>query len=437
LRVGEALLARTAPPGQAGAYTGSLAGRLLAERTGPTRVLGGVLLVLVPVVGLAYYGGAHGEAVADAAGRLLPGSAVPLVLAVAGFGAVLSLVPLRKAGAVLGWMGLVALVTFFGAALVAFFAEPSRAFGGFGRALLDAFEGAPSSGAFSGATVGEIAFAAMLHLLPPLASTGGVEGALHAEAQASTTKQHAASALLGPLLYVLLTTVLGISFVSTGAFSRPIDGERAITDLRSYSVAFDTVSQREESDRLYTGILRIREGSTGAVQNELATERGMVQAPRFYDRGRPADVMIRYRAGEAYELQKPSTIGALEMRPLSELDQLVVRGRMLPRGGSLLAEAMSRGGGSLLARMALAALLVLAALGAAAWGIAIARIVQAKLPLRFARWTSLIPAAGLALAAFDVAPWLPTLGAALAGLLTVASSLALLFRSKEIGQLGR
>jgi AGCS family alanine or glycine:cation symporter len=435
LRVGEALLARTAPPGQAGARTGSLAGRLMAEPGGGLRALGWALLVLVPLVGLAFYGGVHGQAVADASERLLPGSALTVGLVVAAAGALFALVPLQRGGSILGWIGLVALVTLFGAACVAFFSEPGRAFGGFGRAILDAIYDAPSTAAFSGATAGEIAYAAMLHVLPPIAATTGVDGALHAEAQATTTRRQAASALLAPLVFGVITTVLGLALVATGAFARPVEDHRSIAELRSYSVGFDTVSQREEADRRFTGILRISEGSIGPIANELATERGMVVAPRFVDRGEPADVMLRYRDGQVQELQRRGTLGVLERAPLEDVGQIEVHGRMLPRGGLLLAETMGHAGGSVLARIALAALLVLAALGAAAWGAGIARTLRAKLSPAVARWTALLPAVGLALAALGVVPWLGLLGSALAGVLTIVSVLALVLRAGQAGQL--
>src|SRR5690606_26082413 len=112
LRMGEALLARTAPPGKAGKPTGSLAGRLLAEK-GFLSGLGWALLGLVPLAGFAFYGGTHGEAVVDAADELLPGSALALGLTVAGAALVLALLPLDRAGSILGWIAAVALIVFF------------------------------------------------------------------------------------------------------------------------------------------------------------------------------------------------------------------------------------------------------------------------------------------------------------------------------------
>lgn len=435
LRMAETLLARTAPPGQAGKPQGSLAGRLLAEK-GPLAGLGWVLLVLVPLAGLAFYGGTHGEAVVDAAGELLPGSALALGLSVAVAAAVLALLPPERAGSILGWIGAVALVVLFGAALTAFLAEPGRAFGGFGRALLDAIHDAPSLRAFSGATAGEIAFAATLYLLPPAAATGGVDGALQAEARAATKRQ-AAVALLAPLAFGLLTTLLGLSFVSTGAFAREVEGSRSLAELTAYRVGFDTVSQRTEEDRLFTGILRVVDGSTGVVEVELGTERGMVRAPRFEDGGEAADIMMRYRRGRVVELQRRGELDALRHQPLSELADIEVHGRMLPRGGSLFAQTLMRGSGELVARAGLAALLLLAAVGAAAWGLGVARTLRARVPEKVARFTALLPAVGLALAALGVVPAFGLFGAAIAALLTIASSIAILARAKQAAQLAK
>ncbi len=436
LRMAEALLARTAPPGKAGARTGSLAAHVLAVEGVPMKVIGWALVVLVPLAGFAFFGGTHGEAVVDAAGRLLPGSAMTLGLVVAGVGGLLAVLPTKRVGSILGWIGAVSLIAIFGAALVAIFSEPGRAFGGVGRAVMDAVYDAPSLRAFSGATVGEIAFAAMLHLLPPLAGTGGMEGALHAEARSTTTKRQAAVALLGPMAFGLLTTLLGLSLVATGAFARPAEDSRTITEVTAYRVAFDTVSQRHEEDRIFRGLLRVNDGSTGVVQTALATERGMIRTPRFTDRGEPADILLRFDGGRALELQRKSD-RSLEAQPISDLADIEVHGEMLPRGGLLLAQSMTRGGGSIVARVALAALLLLAVIGAAAWGIGVARTLRVAVPEKIARYGAILPALGVALAALGVVPGFGTIGLVVAALLSIISSLALLARSKQAGQLSR
>lgn len=182
LRMGEAVLARTAPVGQAGQNTGTLAGRLLDDPVGGLRGIGAALVVLLVLGGFVFYGGTHGAAVLDAAEQLLPGSALTLGLVVAGAAALFALLPIRKFGSVLGWIAAVSLIALFGAALIAFLSDPGRGFGAFVRAIQEAAGGAPTTGAFSGAVAGEIAMAATLHLLPPIAATGAVEGAWHAEA---------------------------------------------------------------------------------------------------------------------------------------------------------------------------------------------------------------------------------------------------------------
>lgn len=434
LRMAEAALARTAPPGRAGAATGSLAGRLLIDHSGPLSGLGWALLILLPLAGFAFVGGVHGGAVTDAAEQLLPGSALALGLTVAGAAALFALVPARRAGGLLGWIGAVALLVFFAVALTTFFSEPGRAFGALGRALRDAMEGAPSVAAFSGATAGEIAFAAMLHVLPPVAAAGGVDGAIHAEAQAAATKRHASAALLGPLAYGLIATLLGLGFVATGSFHRAVEGERPLAEVTAYHADFDTVSQRQErGERLFTGFYRVAEGSTGVVETHFGTERGMIRAPRFLDRGEPAELMLRYRAGEIVEMQRKSadSLGAFRRQPLSALDEITIEGRMLPRGGRLLAESMTRGAGPIMARVGLAALLLLAALGAAAWGLGLARTLRSKLPEKGARFAALIPALGVAVAALGVIPRFGMFGAAIAALLTIVTSLALIARAAE------
>lgn len=437
LRMAEAALSRTAPPGRAGKATGSLAARLLTDPSRPIQSLGWALIVLVPLAGFAFFGGVHGEAVTGAAEHLLPGSALALGLAVAGLGAVLALVPLSRSATILGWMAIVALIAFFGVALTAFISEPGPAIGAFGRALVDATEGATSVGAFSGATAGEIAFAAMLHVLPPVASTGGVEGALHAEAQAQATKRHASAAMLAPLGFAILTTLLGFAFVSTGAFRRPVESERPLRDVVAYRVDFDTVSQRLEKDRRFSGFYRVEDGNTGVVETHLGTERGMIRAPQFRDRGEPGELMLRYREGRLAELQRRSDdeLQTFRRQPLSAVDDITVRGRMLPTGAGLLAQGFEQGGGPVLARIGLVALLLLAALGAAAFGIGVARTLRAKIPAKHARWTAVIPALGMAVAALGIVPRFGVFGAAIAALLTIVSSLALLARSGEAARI--
>jgi AGCS family alanine or glycine:cation symporter len=431
LRMGEALLARTAPPGRAGDVSGTLAGRLLDDDVGGLRAIGYALLVLVPLTGFAFYGGTHGEAVIEAAEELLPGSALPLGVGVAVVGGLVALAPMKRAGSAIGWVAAVSLIALFGAALVALFSSPGRGFSGIGRAFLDAMYDAPSVGSFSGALAGEIALAGLLHLLPPLVGVAGVDGAWQAQAQAETTKAQASAALLGPLFYGILTTVIGLSLIATNAFSQPIEDTRPLGELTFYGVDFDTVSQRQEPERLFTGFIRVEDGTTGVIETHVGSERGMVRSPVFEDAGAPGNFALHVTDGHIDSLQKPGMLGALELRPPSEIDRIIVRGDMLPSGGRLLAASMTRGGGAVTSRVALAALLLLAALGAAAWGLGVQKTLAARLPRKIARAAAILPAIGLGVAASGVVPGLGRAGTIIAGLLAAASAIALIVRAKD------
>ncbi len=437
LRMGEAALARTAPPGRAGEPTGSLAGRLLDDPVGGLRFAGAALLVLVPLAGFAFYGGTHGAALTGAAEHLAAGSAAPIVLIVAGLGVVLALLPPKRVGALAGWIAVVAVLALFAAGLVAFLSEPARGFSGFGRAIFDAVQDAPIAGAFTGALAGEIAVAAMLHALPPLVGAGGVSGVWHAQAQAATTRQQAAAAMLGPLLYGVMTTVVGLSLVATNAFATPVEGSRTLRETTFYRYDFETVSQRDEESRMFDGVLRVTEGETGVVEVHAGTARGMIRAPRFEDGGEAADVAIRVVHGRALEVQRPGRLGALERQPETALDEVTIHGRMLPRGADLIAAATHEGGGDLWTRVALAALLLLAALGLMAWGGAVARTLGARLPASSARWTAAIPGLGLGLASLGVVRGFAQIGSAVAGLLGLVVALTLIVRAKDIAALLR
>ena len=437
LRMGEAALARTAPVGRAGQKTGSLAARLMDDELGGLRAIGWAIFVLVPLAAFAFYGGTHGEAVTDAAEQLLPGSALTLGLVVAGVGGVFAVLPLRQSGSILGWIAAVALIAMFGAGLIAFLSDPGRGFGSFSRAVVDAFDGAPRMSAWSGAVAGEIAVAAMLHILPPVAALGGVDGALHAEAQAETTKKQASVGLLGPLFYGVVVTVVGLSLVATGAFSRPVETSRTLDEVRFYrnGMGPETASQRGELDRTYTGFIRVIDGETGVVEYDVSTDRGLIRTPRYLEGDESADFALHVSNGRADDLQKPGHLGALERRPLEELRAITLHGRMLPEGGNLLAASMTAGGGSITSRVALAALLLLAALGLAAWGLAVARTLSSRLPAATARWTALIPAVGLALAATGAIPGLGAIGSVVAGALAAVVAIALVVRAKDAARI--
>ena len=367
----------------------------------------------------------------------MPGSGLTLGLAIAALAALATLAPIKKIGPILGWVAAVSLIALFGAALFALASEPGRGLSGIGRALTDAYYGAPESGAFSGALAGEIAMAAMLHLLPPLVAPTGVAGAWHAEARARTTRAQSLGAMLGALGYALLTTFVGLSLIATNAFATPTEGSRSVDEVRFYRTSFDTVSQREEASRFFSGIIRVQEGETGVVEIHAGTERGMILAPSFEDGGEAADVMLRVSDGRVVEIQRPGTMGALEVAPDSAFDEVTIHGRMLPRGGALIAASMTEGGGSVVSRVALAALLLLALLGAVGWGLGVRRTLGARLPDKSARFTAIVPALGLALAAAGVLRGFEGIGLIAAGLLASVAAIGLIVRAKEIGQLLR
>lgn len=437
IRYAEVLLARTSIPGAPAedAPGGSLASRLASDPAPAPRILGRVLLGLVPLAAFAYVGGAHGGAATEAAGQLLPGSeqAVGVVVAIAAALAVLpALGRPENAAPALGWLSVAALGSIFAVAFTAMLHEPALAAGAIPRALDDVFSGAQSVGAFSGAMAGEIAAAALIHVLPPLAATTGVDGAIHAAARAPTTRGQAAAALFGPLLHVVLATALGCAFVATGAFHRRVEGSRSLDEITFWRSGFETVSQRRETDRTFSGTLRVLDGTVLARPLELATERGTIVEPRYVAAdGSPGDFALRIEDGRIAAMLVPDDAGTLQQVSLSETARVRVEGRMLPRGAAMIGAAMVRGGGEVASRIALIALLVLAALGAAGWGVAAARSV----PRNLATPAAFLPALGLLLAATGVAPWLGPTGAVVAGALAVVAALGIALKLRELVKL--
>ncbi|UJR79167.1 alanine:cation symporter family protein [Sandaracinus amylolyticus] len=437
LRYAEVVLARTAPPGKAGQDAhGSLATRLANDSAPALRALGLALVVLVPLAAFAFVGGAHGGAASDAAGQLLPGSETYVGIAVAIVAALAVLPALGRpatmpaqASAVIGWLALAALAALFGVAFAALLQDPARGLGAIPRALDDVFSGAENVGAFSGAMVGEIAGAALIHVLPPLAATTGVDGAIHAAARAPTTRGQAAAALFGPLIHVVLATMLACAFVATGAFHRRVEGSRALDEITFWRSGFDTVSQRRETDRTFTGTLRVIDGGVLARPLELATERGMITDPRYVgEDGQPGDFALRITDGRITALLVPDDDGTLRQVELARTSRIRVEGTMLPRGGTLVASAMMRGGGDVASRIALTALLLLAALGAAGWGVAAARSV----PRALAVPAAFLPALGLLLAATGVAPWLAPVGSIVGALLGLVAAIGVVAKVREL-----
>jgi Na+/alanine symporter len=438
LRMGDVLLARTSPPGRAGGEPpGTLVGRLEADASPGVRALGAALLVALTIAASLGVLGVHGEAVREASEAALPGSGVGVGVAVAVVGAVLAISGRDKPW--LAWVAGVAVVAMLLLGFVACLADVGRAVGAVARALDDAMHGAPAAGAFSGALASEVASAALAHVLPPMALTLGSDGALHADARGST-KAIAATAVLSTLAHLLVATAVGVSFLATGAFSRRIDGERRLSETSFVDAPFDTASQRLESERQWAGYLRVVDGRAQAEPLEGATERGMIDDTRFLGPdGQPGDFALRVRHGRAVLMLSPGDTGALERSDPALLERVRVTGRMLPRGGGLVAGSMARIGGDLTVRLALAVLLVLCAAGVGSLGLALGRASAPRLGAKGATIASTLPAVSIAAAAvlFDGAsqPAIGTLGLLGAATVAIVASIALLAKSVEAARL--
>lgn len=436
LRLAETLLARSAPPGKAGkaGARGSLSARLAADASPRVRELGAALGVLVPVAGFVFVGGSHGAALGEVAEELLPGSALGIGLAAAGVALVLSLVPRARQG--LGWVAAAALAALAVSVLVAIASEPGRALGALPRAVDDAFSGASDVASFTGALAAEVFGAAVTLVLPSIAATCGLDAALHAEAKAPSAKTQAALAMLAVLVHVVVVTLVGMAIVGTGSYARRTDTSRSLDEIVWVDAAFDTTSQRLEADRRWTGYVRVIDGALQGDGRELATERGMIVAPAFTERdGSPGDFAVRVSHGRVTHLLRIDAEGALADVPLAGLHDVRVSGRMLPRGGALLVAALERGGGELGARLGLAALLLLCAAAAAAWGFGIRVLLPKDLSESAARIGAGMPALGLVLGASGLAPWLGSLGSLVVTVTALAAMIGILGKARELGKL--
>lgn len=434
LRVGEALLARTAPPGKAGKATGSLAANLAGDSRPGVALLGNALFVLVPIAAVAVVGGLHGPAVVDAAEQMFPGSAEPIGFGVATAAALFAIFGRDRSW--LGWTALGALVVLTAACLVAIFSDPSRAMGGLASVLDDAFSGAPAIRAFSGALAGEIARASLTYVLPVIAGTSGVDGSLAALAQPRTAKGQAAAALLPVLTHVVLATLMGLAIFATGAYARASTTTRPLATVTFYDSPFETTSQRLEPEREWHGHIRVIDGAAQASPLQIGTERGMVTEPTFEEAdGSPGDFAMFIDDGRVQRLLRRDDDGVLDEVPLAQVSTILVRGRMLPTSGALVAAAMTRGGGDLASRGALAALFLLAALGAAGFGLGLGRMFATRVTENGQKAIAALPAIGLVLGATSAGPTLAIIGAIVAALTTLVVSLGLIAKVRELAKL--
>jgi AGCS family alanine or glycine:cation symporter len=431
LRYAEVMLSRTDVPGRSEVEeSGSLARRLMREE-GSKRALGFVTIVLLAVTGFAFVGGVHGEALLDLGSSTLPTSVPIAGYAVAAVGALVVILGLRLGGALAAWLAVAALATLVVAAILGLSGNPGRAFGTLGRMFGEAFSGAPAATPWVGASWREILIAALIFAVPPLAASGGAVGSLHGAARAKATRKQAETALLGPLLYALVTTLLVMAFVGSGAFFRRVQTERPFRDIAVYEVGFETRSQRDEPERLHSGYLRIVDGEARDITLEFATERAMIDTPRFEFRGRPADVALHLEAGRPQRMLRPRD-GTLTEVSLTEVNDLVISGEMIPRGGPMVVAAMERGsGGDLAARLAFIAVLLLLAVGTGAFGVALSR----SLPRGAPKWSTiaigLLPSAGVALAAAAVVPELAAIGGIAAALSATIAALAVAIGARQ------
>jgi AGCS family alanine or glycine:cation symporter len=434
LRLAETLLARTSPPGKAGKKAredGSLAARLAADADTRVAMLGNALFVLAPIAAVLAIGGLHGPAVVDAADQLLPGSAEPIGFGVAAAAALFAFFGRDKAW--LGWTALLAIVVLVAACLVTIFFDAGRAFGAIAAAFDDVFSGMPTVRSFSGALAGEIAAASLSSILPVIAAPAGVDGSLSSLAQPRSVKAYASAAMLPVLAHVAIGTLVGMAIGATQAHVRLVEGTRHLSELRFYDSAFETVSQRMEPERAWHGFVRVIDGRAAATPLELGTERGMIEEPMFEEAdGSPGNFAVRVEAGEIDRVLRPDADGALRDAPMGDIDRIVVRGRMLPTRGALFAAAMSRGGGDVASRGALAALMLLAALGAAAAGLALARAFRARVSDEASRAISAVPAIALVLGVTSAAHSLAALAVIAVVITNVAVAVALIARSREL-----
>lgn len=429
LRYAETLLARTPAPGRRGA-AGSLAARLRGDDAVAARSVG-VAVVVASLLGVPLLAaGLHGGALVDAARQTLPEATAWIVLGATAIAAALVASP--RGLVVAGWIGLAGLVAAAVPLLAAAGANPARAIAVLGRGLGEMMSGAPSVDAFTGATAGQVAAAGLLSLAPPLAGATGTVGGLHARANAAAARRQAALAGWGPLFAALMTTLVGAAVLATGAFYRPVPDARSLSELTAWSEAFETASQRAETERRHEGFLRIIEGEARDLDVDLATERGLVEEPHFTVAGAPADVAVQVVGGRPTLPLTPSgALGVLEKAPVSMLDEVTVEGRMLPRGAGLVLAAVARGteGGGM-PRLLVVALAWLVAVAAAALGHGLAATLRDVGPPLVARLAPALPV--LALPTALAAPrWLGAASVAAAAVLAVVAAVAIALRVRQ------
>lgn len=430
LRYSETWLARTAPPGSDpdSIPENSLVARLAEESRG----LG--LVAFLFVLAGASYSFTHAEMLHSAVDLLFPSIAMPLVLAVCAAAAVLALLH-RKGLYVLAGLGVVGLLTIVIVSIWSIASDPSACAGVLAQSFGAAFSGTPQHGNFTGALAGETAFAALLFVLAPMISTLGSDGAVQRLAAARTRTQTAAS-VLAPLLSALVGTLLILGMAGTGVFSEQYPNRVALDDLRFYQIAAETVSQRLETERRYSGLVRVIDGEPRNPNLSLATARGGVTQAKFYLDGELANIALHVdESGRADEMLVPGSLGALEHTDPGRLYEVVVEGEMLLEGAPLVVKMAQIKASDLASRLLLAGLLALGAVALAFLGLGLGRSAMSLFPKPLAMVCFALPGALGALALF--VPGLGTFGILGAGIGGAGIGLLLLKMGGEVAKLDK
>ncbi len=163
----------------------------------------------------------------------------------------------------------------------------------------------------------------------------------------------------------------------------------------------------------------------------------MIIDPRFEYNDGVADVALQVADGKVFRLMRNQTAEALGDVESVNLWRVRVFGEMAPRGGTLFVAAHRTGGGDTIARLALAALMALAGVAFAFWGVALGRSMPATWPTPARLAVGLLPSAGAGLMVTGWFPWLATSGVIIAGALASVAALVLLLRSGEIAKIDR
>lgn len=372
LRSAEVFLARTsAASAPEGAHTGSLAGRERGHALVRRLLVGSAILA---VLGFAAVTAHALLGLSMPAASVTP--SVPVALAVAGAGLALALIPAPWSLRLLGATSAIAWTVVFAIAVACASHDPNLAAGALPRAISDAFRGAPDVGAFTGALASEATYAALRYTLLPLVFPVGTSSALEGHARSTLTMRMALAATLAPLASAFTLSVVGIACVATGAFHAPREAAVAFSSVTIRSTAFETPVGRQDPSTMFSGNVRIRNGRMLNVNDPpiFASDRALIDEPRFEYWGAPADLLLRVERGHVVSAMRYQE-GALDTMTLDGLGGLVVIGQTAPRDSAILRAAVETGAGAASWTTFFAALCALSAAGLGALGIALGKVV--------------------------------------------------------------